>query len=67
MLTHLPFNEIEDSSDACYDVWFGDSCSDREIGGGAWLTRRDRIRHEYIRGTAQVEHFEDKAREAILK
>lgn len=28
------------------------------------VTRRDKIRNEYIRGTAQVEQFEDKVREA---
>ena len=31
------------------------------------VTRMDRIRNDHTRGTAQVGHFGDKVREAILK
>ena len=54
-------------------MWFGDSAIDQETrsraSGGRFenVTRMDKIKNEFIRGTAQVRQIGDKVREARLR
>lgn len=61
---------LQDGSETCDDIWFGDSDTDKRIGGRArvggtkdvhWKWQKcKKIRNEYIRDTAEVEQFGDK-------
>lgn len=46
-----------------YNIWFGHSGTDFSLR----LTRMERIRNECIRGTAQIDGFGNKVREAWMR
>ena len=80
MLNLESTGRVQGGSETSNVVRVGDGGTDEKTGGGdgggkSWkmlrfslgVTRMDKIRNEYIRGTAQVERFGEKMREARLR